>query len=166
MHSRLVVLVVSLLSLFLISMCQAAVVYTPTYGATCKDFSKEEFGDWICPGPAGYVAHFSDEGNLASVSIGPGPAADGRGGLEIRGSGKVFGDKLQWIVVDGVPRAAVLRLWQHARDDDREVQTLQVFLIERGQTCTFGSFDARHPGANEAALQRAEFAASSECSRK
>jgi hypothetical protein len=166
MDLRLTVLAVPLLSLFLGSMCQAAVVYTPTNGATCKDLSKDEMGDWICPGPAGYVAHFSDEGNVASVSIGPGPAAGGRDPLQILGSGKVFGEKLQWVVVDGLPRAAVLRLWQRAADDDREVQTLQVFLIERAQTCAFGSFDARRPGANEAALQRTEFAASSDCSRK
>ena len=167
MNSRLAVRAALFLVLFSASTCQAAVVYTPTNGATCKDLSKDELGDWICPGPGGFVAHFSDEGNVASVSIGPGPAADGRSPLQILGSGKVFGDRLQWIIVDGVPRAAVLRLWQRAAgDSDREVQTLQVFLIERGQTCAFGSFDARRPGANEAALQRAEYAASSDCSKK
>jgi hypothetical protein len=155
------------LSLFSGAVCQAAVVYTPAKGATCKDLSKDELGDWICPGPGGYVVHFSDEGNVASVAIGTGPAARGRNPMQILGSGKVFGDKLQWVVVDGAPRAAVLRLWQRvAADDDREVETLQVFLIERERTCAFGSFDARRSGANEAALQRAEYAVSSDCSSK
>lgn len=145
----------------------AEIVYTPTNGSTCKDFSKPEAGDWICPGPGGYVARFSDEGNLASVTIGPGPRAKGRGPVQILGSGKVFGDKIQWIVVDGTPRAAVLRVWQRkAVDDDREIQTLEVFLLERGRTCSFGSFNAAQPGANELALQRAEYAARSDCTMK
>lgn len=146
---------------------RADVVYTATNGPTCRNFSKSQVGDWICPGPGGYVARFSDEGNLASVTIGPGPRAKGRHPMQVLSAGKVFGDKIQWIVVDGVPRAAVLRMFHRADvNDDKELQSLKVFLIESGRTCLFGSIDARQPHANKTALQRAELATRSDCTMK
>jgi hypothetical protein len=145
----------------------AGVVYTPTNGPTCKELSKSDLGEWICPGPGGYVARFSDEGNVASVAIGPGPQARGREPAQVLGAGKVFGDKIQWIVVNDLPRAAVLRMWHRAAvDDDRNIQTLEVFLVEPNRTCAFGSVDARQPNANEIAMQRAEQAAKSNCTMK
>jgi hypothetical protein len=148
-----------------ITASQAAVIYTPTNGPTCHDHSKPEFGDWTCPGPGGYVARFTDEGNLASVSIGPGPRAKHRLATQLRGSGKIFGDKIEWHVVGGVPKSAVLRMW-YRDESETEMHTLEVFLLEPGRTCSFGSIDARRPDANGLASQRAEYAAHSDCTNK
>jgi len=45
--------------------------FTPATGPACKDQSKEGFGLWTCPGPAGYVVRFADEGNIVSLTIAP-----------------------------------------------------------------------------------------------
>lgn len=44
---------------------QGSYVYTTTHGASCADRSREGFSRWRCPGPAGYVAEYTDEGNIA-----------------------------------------------------------------------------------------------------
>jgi hypothetical protein len=130
------------------TLSQADVIYTPTNGPTCRDFSKPEFGDWACPGPGGYVARFTDEGNLASVLIGPRSHMKDRVAAEFRGAGKVFGDKVEWHVVSGVPKSAVLRMW--SRDEnENEIQTLEVFLLEPRRTCSFGSI-----GGGRGAMRR------------
>jgi hypothetical protein len=155
----------SALLLLSITPSPAAVIYTPTNGPTCHDFSKPEFGDWTCSGPGGYVARFTDEGNIATVSIGPGPRAKHRLAAQVRGSGKVFGDKIEWHVVSGVPKSAVLRMWY--RDEaEREMQTLEVFLIQSDRTCSFGSIDASRPSANALAAERAEYATRSDCASR
>jgi hypothetical protein len=161
---------------------QAAVIYTPTKGPTCRDFSKPEFGDWACPGPGGYVTRFTDEGNIVSVSVGPRSGFTDEGNIvsvsvgprsraneqvtaQFRGSGKVFGDKVEWHLVGGVPKSAVLRMW-YRDENDKELQTLEVFLLEPHRACSFGSIDARRSDANELASQRAEYATHSNCSDK
>jgi hypothetical protein len=144
---------------------QAAVTYTPTTGPSCRDFSKPEFGDWACPGPGGYVARFTDEGNLVSVSIGHRSRTKEALTTQFRGAGKVFGDKIEWHVVDGVPKSAILRMW-HLDENEKELQTLEVFLFEPHRACSFGSVDARRSDANELASQRAEYATHSNCSDK
>ena len=93
-----------------------AVVYTPARGTLCQDRSKPEFGYWICPGPGGYVASFSDEGNLSAVSIARGKARKPATTSEFLGAGRVFGDKVEWHLVDGKPKSAVLRAaHEHSR---------------------------------------------------
>jgi hypothetical protein len=144
---------------------QAAVIYTPTKGPTCRDFSKPEFGDWACPGLGGYGARFTDEGNLVSVSISPRFRAKEGLRAQFRGAGKVFGDKIEWHVVGGIPKSAVLRMW-YRDENDKELQTLEVFLLEPHRACSFGSIDARRSDANELASQRAEYATHSNCSDK
>jgi len=144
---------------------QAAVIYTPTSGSACHDLSKPEFGDWVCPGPGGYVAEFTDEGNVAGLSIFSRSRAKERLTTQFRGAGKIFGDKMEWHVLGGVPKSAVLRMW-HRDENEREIQTLEVFLLEPHRACSFGSIDARRPDANELASQRAEYATHSDCANK
>ena len=72
----------------------------PARGTLCQDRSKPEFGYWICPGPGGYVASFSDEGNLSAVSIARGKARKPATTSEFLGAGRVFGDKVEWHLVD------------------------------------------------------------------
>src|SRR4051794_536791 len=82
-------------------------VYTFTGGGKCVDRSREQLGGWICAGPAGYWAEFFDEGNLAAVVIKQSGRADPSPGYAWRGAGKVFGDRLEWLLTDGAPHAAI-----------------------------------------------------------
>jgi hypothetical protein len=143
-------------------------IFTPASGPGCKDQSKAEFGLWTCPGPADYVVRFTDEGNIVSLTIAPkrsiekvqGPTA------QWRGAGKAFGDKVQWIVRSGVPKAAVIRTWRRPDDDEREIQELSVFAINGEKACLFGAVEIHADKANEAALVRAEQAAEARCPEK
>jgi hypothetical protein len=67
--------------------------------------------------------------------------------------------------VGGVPKSAVLRMW-YRDESETEMHMLEVFLLEPGRTCSFGSIDARRPAANGLASQRAEYAAHSDCTNK
>jgi hypothetical protein len=143
--------------------------FTPATGPGCKDQSKDGFGLWTCPGPAGYVVRFADEGNIVSLSIAPRRAIEKLQGptAQWRGAGKVFGDKMQWIMRAGVPRAAVIRTWRRPDDkDDGEVQELSVFAINGEKACLFGAIEIHTDKASEAALARAEQAADSRCPEK
>jgi hypothetical protein len=142
--------------------------FTPATGPACKDQSKEGFGLWTCPGPAGYVVRFADEGNIVSLTIAPRRAIEKVQGptAQWRGAGKAFGDKVQWIMRAGVPRAAVIRTWSRVGDDEREVQELSVFAINGEKACLFGAIEIHTDKANAAALARAEQAADSRCPEK
>lgn len=142
-------------------------VYTPTNGYTCIDRSREYYSAWTCPGPGGYSAEFFDEGNLVAFTI----RASGKGSASRsyswRGSGKVFGDLVEWRLTGHRPEAAVLRIWRTENDEDgkeREVQELAVFKISRTESCRFGSIDARTPGANDLARRLAVKTSTDECS--
>ena len=142
--------------------------FTPATGPACKDQSKEGFGLWTCPGPAGYVVRFADEGNIVSLTIAPRRSIDNVQGptAQWRGAGKAFGDKVQWIMRAGVPKAAVIRTWSRIGDDEREVQELSVFAINGEKACLFGAVEIHTDKANEAALARAGQAADSRCPEK
>lgn len=120
----------------------------------------------------GYVAEFSDEGNLVGVAIAKknslrGPAITPT--VNFRGSGRVFGDKLQWIFEDGKPTAAILRVWRVQATDEgteSEVQELVVLKIEPAKACEFAVVNARQPSANELAAARALEAARFNCMEK
>ncbi|MBN9002469.1 MAG: hypothetical protein J0H75_10560 [Rhizobiales bacterium] len=147
------------------STSHADVVYTATSGPTCRDASRDWLGEWTCPGPAGYVVRFLDEGNIAAVAIGPRRRVNSgiENASQFRGAGRVFGDKMQWLVVDGKPRAAVLRTWR-LDDAEREQQQLDVYAIDGDSACVVESINVRTPAANERALARATAAAQSGCS--
>lgn len=139
----------------------ADVIYTPTNGPTCRDHSREHMGEWICPGPGGAAAYFADEGNMAAVVLGTRSGAKDVLGSswQFRGAGKVFGDKIEWHVVDGRPRAAVLRVWRTdtaADGTDKELQELAVFAINQKQSCFMTAVPARQANANSIASKEAE----------
>jgi hypothetical protein len=141
--------------------------YTPTHGPKCIDRSREHEGAWSCPGPSGYAADFSDEGNLAAFSIRlPGQGKRAAAAYAFRGLGRVFGDIVDWRVADDTPTAAVLRIWRAATQADGselEVQELAVFKITPQESCLVASVDARQPAANEAARRLATEAAEMPC---
>ncbi|MET4085590.1 hypothetical protein [Bradyrhizobium sp. S3.5.5] len=94
------------------------------------------------------------------VAIRPPGAPNREPGYAWRGSGKVFGDRLEWRMAGRVPDAAVLRIWRAAPEDDVEVQELIVFKITPSKFCCLASVDALRPDANN--LVPAEAARASE----
>jgi len=146
---------------------QGSYVYTPTHGASCADRSREGFSRWRCPGPAGYVAEYTDEGNIAGIAIWH-PKRQQHSPLAVswRGACRVFGDKLEWRVVAGRPYAAILRIWRidsAADGREREVEELMVLKVSRTGACRVASVNARQPQANEIAQSMADGAATSPC---
>jgi hypothetical protein len=159
-------ILVPLLSL-LAGSALADTVFTPASGPKCKDESKEGFGQWTCPGPAGYAVRFADEGNVVSLTIARARAIEkAPSTAQWRGADKAFGDKVQWVMRGGTPRAAVIRTWRRKGDDEGELQELSVFAIDRGRACAYGAVDIHKPQANDAALVLANEAAESRCSKK
>jgi hypothetical protein len=145
----------------------ADTTFTAATGPSCKEESKSEFSLWTCPGPVGYAVRFADEGNMVSLTLAPaGAIAKAGPTAQWRGAGKAFGDKVQWIIRGDVPRAAVIRTWRRADDDEREIQELSVFAIDGKRACTFAAVDIHQAGANEVALAKAEEAATSRCPEK
>jgi hypothetical protein len=146
-------------------------VFTPTSGPSCAGSSKPQFNVWRCPGPGGFFAEYADEGNMVAVAI-AGKASSRRGAaatVTFRGSGKVFGDRLQWLVEDGKPQAAILRLWRIKTSQEgaeSEVQQLIVFKVQSATACQYAVVNAGQPSANELAVARAREATSAACPEK
>ncbi|WGR67892.1 MULTISPECIES: hypothetical protein [unclassified Bradyrhizobium] len=142
--------------------------FTPATGPGCKDESSDQFGQWTCPGPAGYAIRFADEGNIVSLTIAPRRSLEKRQGpsAQWRGAGKAFGDKVQWIMRAGIPKAAVIRTWHRQGDDESEIQELSIFAINPESACLYAAIDSHTDKANETALARAEQAADSRCPEK
>lgn len=136
-------------------------VYTPTQGPACRDSGfRSAFNIWRCPGPAGYVVEFADEGNVATMAIGR-PRDKGQLGrpMSWRGAERVFGDKLEWRVVNGKPVAAILRIWRSDTDSEgseRIIQELLVMRILSQAACRIGAIDTRQGNANLIAQQLAD----------
>jgi hypothetical protein len=146
----------------------ADAVFTPASGPKCRDESKERFGQWTCPGPAGYAVRFSDEGNIVALTIAPARSIDkAPATAQWQGAGKAFGDKVQWVMRGGVPRAAVIRTWRRKGGDDQsEIQELSVFAVNGARACAYRAVDIHGPQANDAALTLANQAAKRRCSKK
>jgi hypothetical protein len=147
---------------------QAGVVFTPAEGPTCRDYSKPMFGHRVCPGPGNYVMGFTDEGNIAGVSIGPRSRAPYKLDVvsQFRGAGRVFGPRVEWHTDNGKPRAAILRIWRISTipsDREKEVQELEVFAINGVISCTFATVEATQPNANSKAAAFAEEAMLHHC---
>lgn len=168
MIRRTCILLASIAVLTAANEASASNIFLPTNGPTCVDRSKEFFGLWRCPGPAGYVVAFGDEGNVVGIGFAKAPLR----GRDIhfvanwRGAGKVFGEKLQWVMQDGKPGAAVIRIWRVDTDKDghdNEVQELKVFRLQDQGSCEYATIDARQPSANEQAEMRAYEALSHVC---
>jgi hypothetical protein len=146
-------------------------VFTPTSGSSCSGSSKPQFNVWRCPGPGRFFAEYADEGNMVAVAIAS-KASSRRGAaatVSFRGSGKVFGDKLQWLVEDGKPQAAILRIWRTETSKEgaeSEVQELIVFKVQSASACQYAVVKASQPSANELAVARALEASSATCPEK
>jgi hypothetical protein len=78
-----------------------------------------------------------------------------------RGAGKAFGDKVQWVIHGGVPRAAVIRTWRHPDNEEREIQEFSVFAIDGRKAFAYAAIAIHVAQANGAALASAEAAAGS-----
>ncbi|WP_459592762.1 hypothetical protein [Bradyrhizobium diazoefficiens] len=142
-------------------------VYMSTQGPSCVDQSRRYEGAWSCRGPAGYAADFSDEGNMAAVALRPPGRLEKVIAYVFRGSGRVFGDIVDWRIVDGTPTAAVLRIWRAEPQADGaqvQIQELAVFKVTLAESCRVASIDARQPAANEAARRLAGEILSMPCS--
>jgi hypothetical protein len=159
---------VVLISLFYVSTSFAAErnVYMPTQGSNCLDQSRKHEGAWSCRGPGGYLADFSDEGNVAAFAIRQPGRLQKSAAYAFPGRGKVFGDVVDWRVVNAVPVAAVLRVWRAQMQQDgsyHEIQELVVFKVSPQESCPVVSIDARQANANEVARQLADEAAGMPC---
>lgn len=146
---------------------EGSYIYTPTHGPSCANRSREGFNQWRCPGPAGYVAEYADEGNIAGVAIWQ-PKRQQRSPLSVswRGAGRVFGEKLEWRMVGGLPHAAILRIWRigaAADGREREVEELTVLKVSSTGASRVASVNARQPQASEIAQSMADGAATSPC---
>lgn len=144
---------------------QTRQVFSRTSGPSCSDYSKESVGRWKCPGPADYFVAFLDEGNQVEIAFGRTnrPFERSRSGAIWRGSGKSFGDVIEWRVNGaGLPVAAVLRTWE-VGDGDRTIQSLKVFAINAGSACQHAIVPASAPRANEKAASEAVDAARRRC---
>lgn len=123
------------------------------------DWSRDGFNQWRCPGPAGYVAEYTDEGNIAGIAIWRRNARRASPpAVSWRGAGRVFGDKLEWRLRDGQPHAAILRIWRLVTDAngrDHELEELTILKITPSGACRVASVNARQPRANEIAQQTA-----------
>jgi hypothetical protein len=136
-------------------------VYTPTRGSVCRESgSQSAFNVWQCPGPAGFEVEFADEGNIVGVAVGR-PDDKRKIGPPVswRGAGRVFGDKLQWRLSNGIPVAVILRIWRVWTDragNDHTVQELLVMRLSSHGTCRVGAVDVRQTDANLIAQQLAD----------
>jgi hypothetical protein len=130
--------------------------FTPTRGHACTDRSRAEFSSSRCAGPSGYVAEYDDEGNVVAVAIWmPSYTRKADRAITWRGTGRIFGEKLQWRLRGGDPVAAILRIWRldvTSDGQEREVSELIVFKIRPAGSCRVASVDARQAAANETAL--------------
>jgi len=127
--------------------------YTPTHGPSCVGRSWVEFETWRCPGPSGYVVEYTDEGNLAGIAIwAPTGKRQVPSATSWRGSGKVFGDRLEWRLDGGQPKAAILRIWRvdtATQGGEHEVEELILLKTLPAGACRVASIKARQAGANE-----------------
>lgn len=162
------VLFVTSLLILTIFGARAETAFSPTTGPGCKDYSKPELGYWVCPGPGGYAVAFMDEGNIAGLAIGPARSIrKAATTAQWLGAGKVFGEKMQWIMRGGLPKAAVLRIWRRKDvDDPTEIQELAVYAIDGARACAHAAVNIHRPKTNELALAQAEQAAASGCPKE
>jgi len=146
---------------------QAETMITPASGPKCKDETDASVGMWTCPGPGGYAVRFADEGNIVSLTIAPARLMEKADATaQWRGAGDAFGKKMQWILRDGVPKAAVIRTWRRPDNDERGIEELTVFAIDGTRACSYGAVSTRQSRANESALAKAEEAAGSRCAKE
>ncbi len=143
---------------------QSKQTYTQTTGPACRGQSREHVGSWSCPGPGGYRAVFSDEGNVVSILIErPGPGQVRSSPAVWRGGGRVFGDLIEWrVAATGEPFAAIIRTWETTESGEAQ-ESLRVFAISETTSCEYGKVPGRRMNANLHAKALAERAAGQSC---
>jgi hypothetical protein len=129
-------------------------LYTTTRGSACKDGSTAHFSVSRCPGPTGYAAEYSDEGNVAAVAIGIPGRTSRRAATSLvwRGGGRVFGDLLEWRIDRKNPVAAILRIWridESSAGGNEPQEALVLLKLQPGGSCRVATVPARSPNANE-----------------
>jgi hypothetical protein len=128
-------------------------LYTRTRGPACTDGSKAYLSVRRCPGPSGYAAEYTDEGNVAGLAVWlPGPTRR-RATTSVvwRGGGRVFGDLLEWRIDRENPVAAILRIWRmdgSAGRDETEEELVLLRVRPEG-SCRVASVQTRRRDANE-----------------
>lgn len=140
---------------------------------TCKHTkgrAAEDYGSWVCPGHAGLIVRLSAGDQRMQVSFGRNPRAAANevaASQSFPGFNSVYKGTIEWRMEklpNGQvrPFATILR-WttRTAADAEREdgKSTGQTFVVTRlnpGGVCHVGYFDARSPGANEAARKLAD----------
>jgi hypothetical protein len=153
---------------FPVAASSAGSVYTRTSGPECKDDSIAEFSRRRCPGPAGYAAEYSDEGNMAGVAVWiPGPTRRRAATYLVwRGGGRVFGDLLEWRIDRDRPVAAILRIWRvdasSAGRDETQEELVLLKLRPEG-SCRVATMRARRSDANQAVRKMSSQIASMPC---
>jgi hypothetical protein len=132
------------------------------YGS--RDLSREHLGSWSCPGPGGWRAIFSDEGNVVSILFErPGAGRIRSSPAVWRGAGRIFGDLIEWRVAEtGEPFAAIIRTWE-TTDTGAAQESLRVVAINRTAACEYGRVSARLTNANLRGRALAERAAGHVC---
>lgn len=102
---------------------------------------------WRCPGPAGYAAIFSDDGNVVEVEYGKRGHEKNLGGLQWQGGNNPVGPKIEWRLKRNEPYAAILRIGS-IDADGRVVAQLLVARVYPDGGCRMALVDARRPDAN------------------
>jgi hypothetical protein len=146
---------------------QDSYLYTPTRGSACSNRARQHVNQWRCPGPAGFVAEYGDEGNVVGLAIwraATRPKSPRM--ISWRGAGRIFGEKLEWRIRDGEPYAAILRIWRLTTDpngNDHEREELMILKVDAAGACRIASLNARQPGSNDLARQTAAQASTMPC---
>lgn len=109
--------------------------------------SDHEARAWRCPGPGGYAAVFSDEGNVIEVEYGKLGHEKNLGGLKWQGSDTAVGPKIEWRVKRNTPYAAILRVGT-VNGNGRAVVQLLVAKVTPDGGCRMALVDASKHGAN------------------
>ena len=114
----------------------------------CHDLRSDQgMRIWRCPGPTGYAALFSDEGNVVEVEYGLAGHERNLGGLQWAGSDNAIGRKIEWRLNHRTPFAAILRI-RSLDAEGRSINQLLIAKVSPEGGCRIGLLDAGRPGAN------------------
>jgi hypothetical protein len=150
---RIAILAIALTIASMAAASAAQSLYTTTRGPACKDGSKAHFSVWRCPGPAGYAAEYSDEGNFAGIALWMPGRTSRRAAASVvwRGGGRVFGDLLEWRIDRENPVAAILRIWRidaSSAGGNEPQEALVLLKLRPDGSCRVATVSARRPDAN------------------
>jgi hypothetical protein len=106
-----------------------------------------------------------DEGNIVRLKVSPAAAIrNGAATAQWLGPSQVFGDRGAWVLRDGDPKAAIVRIWRRKSVEDST--DLQIYAMDGAKACSIAIVEARMAKANETAFEKAEQALSRLCTEK